>query len=128
MTPTQMFPCEFYKVFKSIYFKEHLQTTGFWLLYFFSKMLVKKIFLNDSSLFQKLQLQFKSLNCLSLQSLSLLCYLKMSKSPQWHRQSDDLRRHFERSAHPVNDHLAIFNIFQKFSENGSCIQVLHLLN
>ena len=48
----------------------------------------------------------------------------MSKFPQCHRQPGDLRKHFERSVPSVKDHSAIFNIFEKFYENGPCIQAI----
>ena len=119
-----MYSCKFYKDFNSIYFTEHPRATA-------SVFCI--VFFNFSKPFSTIFQYLKNCNCkLSLkivwlsQSLTLHCYLRVWKFPQCHCQPDDLRRHFERSFHSVNDHSAIFNIFCKFCENGPCIQTIFL--
>ena len=76
------------------------------------KNLCQTLFLTK---FQSFSLQF----CWQ-ESQSVYCYLKISKFLQCHRQPKAFWRHFERSVPSVNNHPTIFNIFQKFYENGPC--------
>ena len=87
-TPTQMFSCEFYKVFQYIFLTGHLRVTGP-VLYLFLQGWHKKAFwmiLQYVRNFScKLSLEIVWLS----QSLSVH-YLKILKSPQCDRQSEAL--------------------------------------
>ena len=89
-TPTQMFSCEFYKVFQYIFFTEHLRVTGP-VLYLFLQVWYKKAFWMILQYFRNFSCKLSLEIVWFSQSLSVY-YLKILKSPQCDRQSEALQR------------------------------------
>ena len=86
---TQMPSWEFYKFFKNIYFLEH-PLVAFSVFCIFFCSLIKKAFRIDSQYFGNCTCKLSLYIIWFLQSLLVLCYLKRSKFPQYHHQSEAL--------------------------------------